>query len=847
MNPKAQKRIIKEYLNVQNNPLPGIAITQKQKNDYQSFIVNIKVLDGIYKNICLHFELKISNEYPIIAPKVNIFPGQALSYPYHHHIYNTWMCVDILEDAWMNPKVIGTGWTSAYTLETILIQIQAFMGDPDFPKNRLPTKKEVQGNLIERQKFFSHVLNNLEGKSVVHTWENPYPPFPQQINQQQYYEQQLKQKLTEKQLVLQQVQCYQLKQNIEDIQNTQTNKHGEDDTNLTLGIPIDLKIDNFNRIYPQPIPEILSLQGYLSEYKQKGFKVLQKYKIEHNLRDLDIKLKSGMGSKYNTWLPIYINKQHFKDNLHIIQYYISLYDQDEMENSQKYVKNQEKQQVFHPGTIFKVLPAVLNKLVVFLLDGSMHTSYQAIQIYIHFAKLFNEFVEYYKDECRAILTKKLNEFLKGDEFRSKRAIGDIGEFIQILMIAKPNFIQDKRIMQALIRELLARQILWVVKEKAKQNYQGNSYEDEAEFSYRTQKVSLQLFLFVVKVAETFGQKDFLREIENNYCVVDENIIKNFINGLNKDFKKLKNHKDWFNYLGFEYDNDIIYNILRDSFTLSNEQGYTFEAKINIMTKEEKKRKEELLKKKQEEKEKQIKERSIQREQRKLKIQQERQEQDQKDFEEIMAFNDEQQQKINNLEKLYENYEKASEEFKQQLKNTEQQLYDKYFDSSDPFAFYQDPLKNKEYEKELKQLKQKYEDDIVKKRNIMLKLEEDVDKIYEQKMKTATKELEKRREQREKEEATKAQQWFLTQKARDLQWKEKKRQYQQQRDKMKIERKQKVEEHKQLTNNGLGFDRLYEARKKEQIEKKKKQQQKIKQNIFLAFEDDEDDQENIIYV
>lgn len=55
---------------------------------------------------------------------------------------------------------------------------------------------------------------------------------------------------------------------------------------------------------------------------------------------------------------------------------------------------------FHPGMILEVLPTILNKLVVYLLDGTVHKSVSAIEAYIHFAKLFREYLKYYKDECQ---------------------------------------------------------------------------------------------------------------------------------------------------------------------------------------------------------------------------------------------------------------------------------------------------------------------------------------------------------------------------------------------------------------------------------------------------------------
>jgi hypothetical protein len=53
--------------------------------------------------------------------------------------------------------------------------------------------------------------------------------------------------------------------------------------------------------------------------------------------------------------------------------------------------------------------------------------------------------------------------MKGDPYRTKLALGDMGEFVNILMFATDNFYKDKKIMENLLREYMARQVMWIVK------------------------------------------------------------------------------------------------------------------------------------------------------------------------------------------------------------------------------------------------------------------------------------------------------------------------------------------------------------------------------------------------
>ena len=84
-----------------------------------------------YEDVAFHFEIKIPKNYPANAPKVNI-----MSYFEHPNVYGRWICLDMLEGQWVphdhktqTKKDKGYGWTPAYTIQSILVQLQAFLFD----------------------------------------------------------------------------------------------------------------------------------------------------------------------------------------------------------------------------------------------------------------------------------------------------------------------------------------------------------------------------------------------------------------------------------------------------------------------------------------------------------------------------------------------------------------------------------------------------------------------------------------------------------------------------------------------------------------------------------------------
>ena len=69
------KRISKDIQEITKNPVEGIGIIQYE-SDFFKYIVNIKLLYGVYKGFCLQLLLTFSDSYPTKPPKILIFPGQ---------------------------------------------------------------------------------------------------------------------------------------------------------------------------------------------------------------------------------------------------------------------------------------------------------------------------------------------------------------------------------------------------------------------------------------------------------------------------------------------------------------------------------------------------------------------------------------------------------------------------------------------------------------------------------------------------------------------------------------------------------------------------------------------------
>ena len=180
-------RINKDIKEINNSPIEGIGIISLD-NDPMKYIVNIRIMTGIYEGYCLQLLLKFSDNYPILPPKILIYPGQMMDNTYHHHIFKdneldeqgkpfNKFCFDLLDNDFMPTSSQFTGWNPSYTISSFLLQIQTFLSDPDMSKDHLPNKekiKELMESMNNYEKIFVIKDNNEEIK-IVHTWKNPYP------------------------------------------------------------------------------------------------------------------------------------------------------------------------------------------------------------------------------------------------------------------------------------------------------------------------------------------------------------------------------------------------------------------------------------------------------------------------------------------------------------------------------------------------------------------------------------------------------------------------------------------------------------------------------------------------
>jgi predicted RNA-binding protein with RPS1 domain len=152
---------------------------------------------------------------------------------------------------------------------------------------------------------------------------------------------------------------------------------------------------------------------------------------------------------FTHWLPLYISAQHAGD-LKAHEEAIALIC------TNKYLPHTHL--LFHPAMVLKVLPALLNTMIVEMMKGSLFESELALQGYLTFYHLFLALVLKYPELQREI-DRRVESFLGSEEGRKKRECPNLGEFLACLACSSYSW---KQVAVAVLTEVFDRNVKWVI-------------------------------------------------------------------------------------------------------------------------------------------------------------------------------------------------------------------------------------------------------------------------------------------------------------------------------------------------------------------------------------------------
>ncbi|CAG8449547.1 14768_t:CDS:2 [Funneliformis mosseae] len=472
-------RLKREIVELNDEPLKGIKV-KIHDDDMTSMCLILTSYQGPFSNLRLHCKVKVPEEYPKRAPSITIQTPVK-----HPNVFDSGMiCADILQTytVFRESRGYNGGYTPGYLLKYIFLQLLSFFSDHKVEQNDgYVSKIQCQG--IDKESFRKH------SEQIVRAYQCKLCGF-----NDREVDNPLIAVLTDKEL---QEEIDEMNAGGSSILNVSHNvvkprivsKHVSTCTVNDLNDDVWLHIIGFlpdrdimilSSVYPRirrlvqfynilirrqlvcyflrkPFTECvlgvgIRVGGGPINRRELGLSEFDLFSYEsfknHNLR------QGIWGDHFTHFLPVALNKFHFKRALPIIQ-------------STLMELREERGKPWNPSIILKTIPGLMNTMVVALMKACddrssrskvLKASEKALQGYCLLLHLLLKLSKVFPQ----IITeaeKKINAFMHPDrKNRLKTSTPNLGEFMIYLLLTKN--IPWSRFVACFLEELLSRNVVW---------------------------------------------------------------------------------------------------------------------------------------------------------------------------------------------------------------------------------------------------------------------------------------------------------------------------------------------------------------------------------------------------
>jgi len=449
----------------------------------------------------------------------------------HPHVIQGKICLDILSDYEsyfrnmdnnnrVNTK--GVGWSSAYTVQTLLVQLQAFLMELDDEEGKI-----TLGPYLSQIPEAVKASKNFKCDSCPHQPAAPWPPLP---GLEAALAPHPVASSSELDIIKSELICYHNRTSF---------------TEDVLGIGLCVKRHHRSS-------KIDSISSPLELLSYKAFQNGVRCSI---LNDVE----------FQYWMPIYINPEHFARAEPLIYESISMICTN-------------KPDQFSPEMAIEVLTKLMNTMVVEIMKGFIHASIKCLQGYCFFQRLLMEFVHKFPLLLESA-NRQVEDFILFENKRIKKSVPALGEFLPLLLVTNK---QWKDIQETYLKEHIDRNVFWVLKDCPQlgtYEYDPTIDATRNTLTFNCAKVSMRLLMFHVYFLNHVGRQPgrSLDEIAKSYDTLygfPTNAMKSELQDAVKAIQSVDNWEDFFTFIGYPAPDPTELNAwLRVSVLNSLNKGY----------------------------------------------------------------------------------------------------------------------------------------------------------------------------------------------------------------------------------------------------------------------------------
>lgn len=528
-DPRARKyalrRLKHDYEECLASPLPSIAARPVSDENFMRWHGNITGPPGTtFEGHYFHIEFEFPDTYPRESPRVRL-----LTKLNHYFVFkeDQYICINMLENEWEMNHIGGgenrsqmyTGWSSAYSVQAILVQLQAFL----FDRSHLWE--------IDQSREYARAYKCDECK---HTNGSPSPKpslkFGDDDDDDDEDEDGEDSGATNTKM-----EDDEMKFNgkAEVIDETGTDDSAadvayygaSDDVYQTVFSYLDPKSlrfvrsidERFDRIVQRRIDRekirtelrcFFSKMSYREEVLGLGV-TIELYRgngglgnirnIESTLdllgwtayHDLDQR-KGVWKEEFTHFLPVYLSQAHGERSL-----------PRALKAMKAMCSGQRGGRQTDVDAVLCIIPKMLNTMVVNTMKGNLHESLLALQGYCYFNHLFLALCEM-KPEIRAEVDRRITSFLQSEHYRTKKKCPALGDWITLLLVSDRYTWVD--VCDVYLQENFDRNVKWIEQSDSRYCSERNTAWRRQTSALAGTDVSRKLAMFHVLFLKTLREK-----------------------------------------------------------------------------------------------------------------------------------------------------------------------------------------------------------------------------------------------------------------------------------------------------------------------------------------------------
>ena len=395
------RRLLRDLKEIEENDIPTVGVAARPlEKDILTWHANLRGPEGTpYRGGVFHLSLSFPDNYPHAPPTVTLLTPL----PEHPNVFDggSRLCLDMLENS--AGKGLYEGWTSGYSVLSILLQLQSFLFE--LPHDHRRKEGEIRKRVQTTNQFVcSHP--GCRHKGPIQAW----PEF----NKKESLLDSFVMCKSEAERMRDEICCFHSRLRAEE---------------CALGVGISMtRVPRTGELRSvESTLDLLSLRAYIKDSVRAS---LSKAKFTH-------------------WFPLFLgNDQPAERFLFLAQHAMSMI----CENSSR---------KFEPAMLLQVLPKLIVTLVVQMMDLQTHTSLKALRMFLYLCRAFLLLLENHPDQLQA-LNARITSFKASEENRTKDHCSSMGDLLAFCLVSPAYQIPD--ILTAYLDESLDRQVLWMLRD-----------------------------------------------------------------------------------------------------------------------------------------------------------------------------------------------------------------------------------------------------------------------------------------------------------------------------------------------------------------------------------------------